>query len=240
MRPDAVDPPTARRSIWSVTCAVGGVAVGVGVRGRGSAGDAGSSPPPRRRRKATSATAATTPAIRRAPPTREAGGGAAGARSATAGGSSAGGGAGSSAAATGAVVLGGDRGSVRHRHGLAGDLRQPPGRVRGQGLGHIRHPRARGRRLLEQAAGRGCVRLRLLAQQVVGERGGDLGGKAVARRQRGEPGMSARPHGGHRDPEHRGHVLVAPARPQHQRDDRALVGCEGVEGAHFSQVWCRG
>ena len=112
---------------------------------------------------------------------------------------------------------GGDRGSVRRRHGSPG-ISGSPGCVRGQGLGHVRRPGPRRRRL---PAGRGSrgVRLRLLAEQVVGERAGDLGGKpvAAARARRGPAWARART-AAHRDaraPRRRprsGRPAAAPAR----------------------------
>ena len=83
-------------------------------------------------------------------------------------------------------------------------------------------------------AGRGSPRRpgRLLAEQVVGERARDLARQAVARRERGEPGVGAGAHGVDGDAEQGRDVVVGAPLLQHERDDGALVGGERLERAH--------
>ena len=102
----------------------------------------------------------------------------------------------------------------------------------GQAVGHAGRPGAGGRGLREQAAGRVGVARRLLAQQPVRERPRDLARQPVRGRERRQAGLRAVADRVDGDPEQRRDVVVGAALLQHERDDRALVRGEGLEGAH--------
>ena len=126
---------------------------------------------------------------------------------------------------------------VRIRLGL-GDLGERRGADAGEAVRDAGGPRPCGRRLGEQAAGRLGVARRLLAQQVVRERAGDLAAAARrrARAPRGRPGRGPHRVGG--DAEQRRDLVVGAPLLQHERDDGALVRGEGLERAHRPPLKC--
>ena len=71
-----------------------------------------------------------------------------------------------------------------------------------------------------------------LAEQVVGERAGDLVRQPVVARQRGEAGVCAGADAVDRHPQQGRDLVVGAPLLEHQRDDGALVGGERLEWAH--------
>ena len=120
---------------------------------------------------------------------------------------------------------------VRIRLGL-GDLRERRGRHVGEAVRDAGGPRPCGRRLGEQAArGLGVAR-RLLAQEVVRERPGDLPRQPVAGRQRRQARLRAGLHRLDGDAEQRRDLVVGAPLLEHECDDGALVRGEWLERAH--------
>ena len=199
------------------------------------------SPQPARRRRrrrrcstrnSTTATTARTPAISSAPPIRDAaGGGVVAARAPRCRPRGPGRGRGRGQRRGGGVAA-----VCAPRSGISGSrlrrdvLRGAPPR---------RSPRRGRGRLGQQPARRLGVGGRLLAEQVVGERAGDLARQPVVARERGEARVRARAHGVDRDPEQRRDLVVGAPLLQHERDDGALVGGERLERAHRPPIKVR-
>ena len=122
----------------------------------------------------------------------------------------------------GAAVRG--RGLVAARR----QLRQRPPTVLELARTVSAHSRAAS--LSRSSRARGLARLAvLLAEQEVGDLGDLVGGQLGVRRERGEAGVGARPHGVLGDLEELRDLLVGAPSLEDELDHGALVRCEGVE-----------
>ena len=101
-----------------------------------------------------------------------------------------------------------------------GDLGQRRPARRRRARRHAARPGARRRGLGQQAPGRLGVGVRLLAEQVVRQRPGDLARQPVGGRQRGEAGLRAGADGVDGDAEQRGDLVVRAPLLEHERRRR--------------------